>query len=164
MPTFAQIQAEIANILDVPEEQMTEEQKAAWDAYADELGNMQADKIDAYSQARRLGLAQADDIEEEGKRLIAKARAMRNSFARSDKYVLFHMEANGEKKISGKHYSISRRENTFVNVKDENVLPAEYVRTTVTTAPDKAAIKAALKDGVEVPGAELAKSYSLQVA
>ena len=163
MATFADIQQEIANILDVDPNEMTEDQKAAWDAYAAELGNQEAEKVDGFGQFRTLQNARADALEAEGKRLIARSRSIRNNLGYLDNRYMTTMQAHGMKKISGDLYSISLRASDVVNVTDMDVLPAEFLRVKTVVDPDKVRIKDALKQGQEVPGAELKKSYSLRV-
>ncbi len=46
---------------------------------------------------------------------------------------------------------------------DESATPDEYIRVTVTKKPDKNAIKAAIKDGVDVPGWRIEKSRSMSI-
>jgi hypothetical protein len=51
-----------------------------------------------------------------------------------------------------------------VVVDDEYAIPTHYLRIVPsTTAPDKVAIKEALKDGLEVPGARLTQSLKLNI-
>ena len=40
MPTFETIQEEIAGMLSIPDDELTDEQRAAMDAYLDELGKL----------------------------------------------------------------------------------------------------------------------------
>lgn len=46
---------------------------------------------------------------------------------------------------------------------DESATPDEYIRVTVKKEPDKKAIKAAIKSGVDVPGWRIEKSRSMSV-
>lgn len=164
MPSFSTIEAEISNILDVSPDDMDEEQKALWSAYAAELGNQEADKVDRYGQFRNLESARADALEAEGKRLIARSRSIRNNLGYLDSRYVVTMRKHRLKKISGELYAISLRATDIVNVTDMNVLPAEYIRVKTTTEPDKLAIKDALKQGIEIPGAMLEKSFSLRIS
>ena len=164
MPTFADIQQEISNIMDIPLEQMNEEQTKAWNAYADELGVAQEEKIDGYGQFRRLELASADALEAESKRLAAKAKAKRGNVAWLDNYYMRNMQANGEKKIRGQLYTLSIRKSEAVQVSDLSVLPEKYVTIRTESTPNKTAIKAAIKAGIEVPGASIVHNFSLNVA
>lgn len=70
--------------------------------------------------------------------------------------------------LDGKAFSSPRCEISFrpserVNVIDESMIPKEYVRYKTTEAPDKKAIKAALKEGNSIPGAELIQRKNIQV-
>lgn len=49
MPTFNEIQQEIAGMLSIPDEELTPEQREAMDAYIDELAKLEADKVDGLS-------------------------------------------------------------------------------------------------------------------
>lgn len=50
-----------------------------------------------------------------------------------------------------------------VNVIDETLIPALFVKEKITKSVDKVAIKNAIKDGKDVPGAEIVQSYSLVI-
>jgi hypothetical protein len=65
MPTFNEILEEIDNILSVPDDQLTEEQKAAFEGYANELAEQEAEKIDAFVQFIRSRQAKIDYLKEE---------------------------------------------------------------------------------------------------
>ena len=51
--------------------------------------------------------------------------------------------------------------NKSVEIKDEDEIPLEYIKTETKTSPDKSAIKSALERGEEVPGAALLKTDRL---
>ena len=84
-----------------------------------------------------------------------KARFM----ARADtkkRLVLEALERAGIKKIERSEFTVSiRAVPPSVVIENDALLPVNFVRTTVTTAPDKAAIKEALTSGNDVPGAKL---------
>ena len=50
-----------------------------------------------------------------------------------------------------------------VSIDDEKALPADFVVETVTTKPDKTAIKKAIQSGQEVSGASLVENRNLQI-
>jgi hypothetical protein len=58
---------------------------------------------------------------------------------------------------------INFRKSESVEVEDVNALPSLYKVVKVTEQADKAAIKAALKDGVEVAGCSIATHRNLQI-
>lgn len=58
---------------------------------------------------------------------------------------------------------ISFRNSEAVEITDESEIPAEYMREKVQTAPDKTAIKEALKSNFNVPGAILVQNKNIQI-
>lgn len=50
-----------------------------------------------------------------------------------------------------------------VNVIDETLIPSLFIKEKITKSVDKIAIKNAIKEGKEVPGAEIVQSYSLVI-
>jgi len=109
MPTFNEIQQEIAGMLSIPDEELTPEQREAMDAYMDELAKVEADKVDGFGQFLKIQAALADACKEEAKRLIAKAKAAEASLARLKEHYTFTLRSNGLKKVSGNAYTISVR-------------------------------------------------------
>lgn len=166
-PSFDHIQQEIANMLDVPDDELSEDQKRLMDLYLDELGQQEASKVDAFSGFIRKQAAIAEAMKEESQHLANKARAIQNKIDSMKRHYLAVMQQHGLKKISGEIYSIGVRENTRVEVKDLEALKAMdnplYLKTEITYKPDKGTIKEALKDGLEIPGCSLEKSYSLNI-
>lgn len=64
--------------------------------------------------------------------------------------------------LNGLQCSMSLRQNAAsLMIDDEALIPEEYVRSVVTTSPDKLAIKAAIADNIAVPGCHLEQSVSL---
>lgn len=164
MPTFEQIQSEITSMLSIPDDELTPEQRAAMDAYMDELARAESDKVDGFGQFIKLQFALADACKEEAKRLAAKAKAAESRLAYLKELYITSMRTSGIKKISGNAYTISVREADAVAVTVQvETLPEIYRRTKITVEPEKTLIKEALKGGLNIPGCALVKTYSLQV-
>ena len=162
--TFNSLEEEISAMLSVPDEDLTDEQRAAMCEYLDELGTAEAAKIDGFAQFVRLESARADALKAEAQRLANRARTAANRIAYLKMRYMQALQEAGLQRLKGSVYSLSIRGTDVVQVTDDKALPVDYVRTKTIIEPDKAAIKAALKEGQEIPGAELTKSYSLQVA
>lgn len=164
MPNFADIQTEIAAMLDIPDEELTDEQRRAMEEYLSELGEAEAAKVDGFAQFIRLETAGAEAMKEESKRLAAKAKTRENRIAYLKSRYMGAMQEHGLKKISGNAYTLSLRasESVAVTAMVDN-LPPEYVREKVSREPDKLAIRDDLKAGKSIPGCELTKIYSLQI-
>lgn len=163
MPTFEQIQEEISAMLSIPDEDLTDEQRAAMDAYLNELAGQEADKVDAFGQFLRLETARAKALSEESQRLASKARTSKGRLSWLKSRYLDTMQAVGLRKVSGNVYTLSVRNADAVEIDDAWALPDLYVRRKEIVEPDKAVLRESLKAGIDVPGARLVKTQSLQV-
>lgn len=164
MPTFSAIEQEISNMLDIPDEELDEKQRLALDAYLEELGSQEQEKVDNFAQFIRIEGARAEALKTEAARLASKARTAANRIAYLKDRYLDAMQRNGLQKVRGQIYAISVRASDIVIITNEVMLPEQFVTEKTTIMPDKLAIKDALKKGETVPGAKLDKSYSLRVA
>lgn len=64
---------------------------------------------------------------------------------------------------SGVHTLKLRKNPASVNITDSGLIPARFQKITQTITVDKNAIKAELKDGYMVPGAELTQTTRLEI-
>lgn len=121
------------------------------------------DKIEDYCHV--IGQLNADVImlDNEIERLKAKKDAANKGIDRMKAALSAYMQATGKEKEKAGTFSLSFRKSEAVVIKDELALPTEYVKTKTTTAPDKTAIKNAIKSGEVVPGAELQVNHNLQI-
>ena len=162
--TFSQIQDEIRNMLDVPDDELTDEQREVMCSYLDELGGQEADKVDAFGSFLRMESARADALKAEAARLASKARTAADRISFLKGRYLDAMQRNGLRQVRGQVYALSVRATDIVTITNEAILPERFVVEKTTIMPDKMAIKDALKKGEAIPGAILDKSYSLRVA
>jgi hypothetical protein len=111
-------------------------------------------------EALAASIKQAEqEMADRRKRLEKRAEWLRE-------YVRGAMEHTGLKRIECPHFVISLRANPeAVDVFDAAQVPAAFMKTPEPppAAPDKTAIKQALKDGVDVPGARLVRGQRLEV-
>lgn len=94
-------------------------------------------------------------------RLTERKRIITNRKESLKEYLRTNMEASGITKITHPLFTITcGKGKPIVVIDDEKAIPDEFVNVKVTSAPDKAAIAKAIKDGTEVPGAhtEIGKS------
>ena len=126
------------------------------------------DKAQALEFVARGAQAHNSAIDAEIARLTA-LKARRDGVAAGlRKYLLDNMLATGITKIECPLFSIATQKNPVaVDVFDSLLLPEKYMKTPEpkppVAAPDKAAIKAAIQLGQEVPGARLVQSVRLVV-
>lgn len=136
---------------------------------ADTLEGLSGDleqKAVAVAMVARNFDATAVAIKEAEAAMAARRKAIENRSAGLRNYLLACMQSTGIKKIDCPHFTLSVRDNPpAVDVFDAAQIPAEYMRQPEPPppAPDKAAIKEAIKAGRDVPGARLTQGQRLDV-
>lgn len=111
--------------------------------------------------------ALAASIKEAESAMATRRKALENRAASLRAYLLRNMQLAGVQKIEGPYLRMSIKSNpAAVDVFDAAQIPADYMRQPEPPppAPDKTAIKEALKSGVDVPGARLTQSQRLDIA
>ncbi|TWC17126.1 viral Gp157 protein [Pseudomonas sp. SJZ085] len=100
-------------------------------------------------------------IQSQIERLTERKRIITNRKESLKEYLRTNMEASGITKITHPLFTITcGKGKPIVVIDDEKAIPDDFVNVKVTSAPDKAAIAKAIKEGKEVPGAhtEIGKS------
>ncbi|MEH0874613.1 siphovirus Gp157 family protein [Pectobacterium cacticida] len=124
-----------------------------------------ADKLDAaYIHVRNLdGLAKTCD--EEAKRLAERKKSFENRAKSIKQYVLNCLITSGLDKLKTTTNTFTARKGVAsVIIDNEALLPDEMVAVQTLIVPDKKAIKEAIENGVDIPGAHIEiGARSLQV-
>lgn len=107
------------------------------------------------------GMAAAAKAEKE--RLAALQKFYENTYNRLDNALKTAMVATGHDKVETPTMRLSLRRTTATEVDDLDAVPAEFKTTKVELVADKAAIKKAIQQGDDVPGAHLVENVSLQI-
>jgi hypothetical protein len=107
------------------------------------------------------GMAAAAKAEKE--RLAALQKFYENTYNRLDNALKTAMVATGHDKVETPTMRLSLRHSTATEVDDLDAVPAEYKTTKVEVVADKTAIKKAIQQGEDVPGAHLVENVSLQI-
>ncbi len=95
--------------------------------------------------------------------LAERRKAAENRVERLKGFLASAMLTVGRDKVETAKTKISFRKSTQVQIDDEGALPVDFVTTTVTTKPDKTAIKKAIQAGQAVAGAVLVENQNLQI-
>lgn len=106
-------------------------------------------------------------IDAEIERLTALKKQRQKAAAGLRDYLKTHMIATGIQKIEAPLFKIKLQNNPpSVDLYEPDLIPLEYMfqPETPPPAPDRAAIKAAIKAGKEVPGARMTQGQRLVVA
>ena len=104
--------------------------------------------------------SEIERLTNDGKIIAEKLKVLKRGKAKFEEYVSDCMARLDVKEFAGETYKVKRKKPvTVVNIVDEEKLPFDFVnvKKVTTTSPDKKAIKEALQNGEEVPGAELSQ-------
>jgi hypothetical protein len=110
--------------------------------------------------------ATAASIKEAEANMAARRKAMENRAEGLRRYLLGSLQYAGISKVECPYFKIAVQDNPpAVDVFEPALLPSEYMRQPEPPppAPDKAAIKDALKAGKDVPGARLVQGKRLAI-
>lgn len=123
--------------------------------------DVKAEAVACYIKELR---ADAKALKEEEEVLRARRYAMDRKADSLSQYLADCMMQIGRNKVQTSRCALSFRKNSQVQVTDLDLLASheEFMRVK-TPEPDKTAIKAALKNGRIVPGAELITTHNLQI-
>lgn len=100
---------------------------------------------------------------EEEDRLKTKRQATENKVKWLKTYLEDNMKLTGKTKFKSGMFNFSIQKNpASVNITDERIIPDEFL---IQQPPkvDKSSLKEALKNGIEVPGAELKQTEGLRI-
>ena len=121
------------------------------------------EKLEQTALYRKTVAAEAEAIRAEIEALTDRLRAKQKKLLALDGYIGDTMHACGKERLDTARVSLSFRASESVMETDAQLIPAAYWRETVKREIDKAKIKAAIKAGEVVPGAEIVKKQNLQI-
>jgi hypothetical protein len=110
--------------------------------------------------------ASAAAIKAAEKEMAARRKAIENRALNIKTYLQTCMEVAEVSNIECPHFDLSIRKNPpSVDVFEESLIPEEYMTTyeAPPPSPNKAAIKAAIESGIDVPGATMAQAKRLNI-
>ena len=121
-----------------------------------------ANGLESLCKIRARKQADIEALKAEATRMKEKADREARALDRLEDYILSMLKRSGESKINAGTFTVGTRMSNSVWLEpDFNV--AEYMRTTTTIAPDKIAIRDALKNGAVIPGATITTKENLAI-
>lgn len=123
-------------------------------------------KVQQVAYAPKMLDAEAEAIETAANEMMVRAKSKRSRAMNIREYIKTSMEVAGVSKIDCPYFSISIKNNpASVDIFEPSLIPAEYMRQPEPPkpTPDKTAIKAAIKSGIEVSGALLVSGTRLEI-
>ena len=131
-------------------------------ALANARGTFEEKAIATATVSRMLGNT-VEEVSKEIDRLKRLKAHLEHEDGRVKEYLKKAMEMTGTEKVQGISASISFRQSEQTVIDNEEELPEEYITVKTTYAPNKTAIKTAIKAGKEVPGAHIETVKNLQI-
>lgn len=129
-----------------------------------ELEGRIEDKIDAIACYIKEVDSDADAMKAEEQRIAKRRKAAEVRSDRLRQYLMAWMQESGRRKAETARSCVSLRRAESVKVYDDLALPDGFMRQRIENVPDKKAIKAAIKAGEQVPGAEIVSYDSMVIA
>lgn len=102
-------------------------------------------------------------LKDEQVRIQFLVESKEKELKRMDNFINFLMQSFQKDKLETNLYKISYRKSESVEIINEEMIPQEFMKEKTTVAPDKTAIKEALKNWAEVPGATIKINNNLQI-
>ena len=134
---------------------------------ADTLEAMQGDieaklrAVIAYSLELDILATGAKDA---SKRMADRAKVLEGRVDTMRAYALTHMQGVGIGEVSTDEWAAKvAKKPASVQIDEGAILPLQFLRTKMTTEPDKTAIKAAIQAGEVIPGAEIVSGFRLAI-
>ena len=134
----------------------TDEQRAACKAEIEQTIEAQLHKVDSFTRFLSVLDSQIDLADREVKRLKLREMRFASLKERLEQYAIYTLQRQNLRKLDGETSTLSLRVNSpAVEIDNLDAVPPEYKTIRQEIVPDKRAIKAAIKDGMEIPGAHL---------
>lgn len=121
-----------------------------------------ADKVESYCKVIKQLQSDVEMFKGEIDRLTARKKTTENGIDRMKAALLAFLHLSGQDKVKAGTFSVSKATTQAVNITDESAIPCIYL---VEQPPkiDKNGIKAALKAGEEISGAELINNTGVRI-
>jgi hypothetical protein len=121
-------------------------------------------KVEGIGKMLRMLDADVEILKAEEKRLADRRKAIENKQKQIKEYVRYQLEAAGFTEIKSPLITVKVQTNPpAVEITNRDAIPRRFIKTTIVEDVDKNAIKEAIKDGQEVPGAILLQGKSLRI-
>lgn len=150
---------ELQRLLDIEDE--TEEQSALVEYVSGQIEK----KAEGYGNAISYLEDMAGAAKQRAKDITAHAKALENKAARMRDFLKRAMLDSGIMKINTQSHTFSVAATAgSVEIIEPDIIPARFLTVIPEQyVPDKTAIKEAIKNGEEVPGAEIIPGWALRV-
>ena len=164
--TLYEINSQINNLMDIIFDSVDEETGEVDPELMEQLStlNLERDqKLDNIGAYIKNLDAEAKAIKDEIDALKKRLDSKKNKIESLKEYVANDLQYHGDTKKESARVVFSFRKSKAVEITDESLIPKDYIVTKTETRVDKIAIKHAIDECCEVPGAVLVDRVSLQI-
>lgn len=127
----------------------------------EELNAERDKKVEGLALFYKETLAEAEAIKAEADKLAKRAKIAKNKAERLKEYLSFVLRSSETEKFTTNRVKITFRPSEQVVIEDVDKIAKKWLK--VKTEPDKAGIKAALKEGAKIKGAHLETKQNIQI-
>ena len=150
---------ELQSILNEQNGEIIEEQEKEFDHLSEAI----CLKKDSYIYVRENLKSQIEQGKFWIKKFQDKVKSLERHDAQLTQRLLDNMIAMNENVFEGELGKIRRQKSVSVNIINEDAVPDDFKEVVLTTKISKTDIKNALKEGKEIPGAELVESEHIRI-
>ena len=129
----------------------------------DEIQSQMDEKISSIACYIKSCKAMAKALKEEELSLQNRRKAFENKAERLEEYLSTWMLSMNKSKFEDAKCKVSFRPSEAVEVVVEEMIPEEYKVAKIVITVSKTAIKDAIKQGIDVPGAKLVERSNIQI-
>ena len=104
-----------------------------------------------------------DGCDREATRLLDRKKSIQNGIDGLKLNLANSMQVTGKTKFKTEHFNFSFRKSESVEITDQNLIPADYIKIKTTETADKTALKKAIKAGVKIYGVQINERQNLQI-
>lgn len=131
--------------------------------FADTLESLgAAEKVESYCKLIKQLQSDTEMFKGEIDRLTARKKTAENGVERMKAALLTFLQASGQDKVKAGSFAVSTATTQAVFITDERIIPRIYLKEQPPTI-DKTAIKAAIKGGATVDGAQLINNTGVRI-
>lgn len=121
-------------------------------------------KVDGYAVTLEDLRTRAVNAYEKSQQWLLLSKRLTTVVERLEGHMIQSMISFDKLRLPGKEYEATVRQNPpRVVIDDESQIPATYSKQKITLSVDKMAIKEAIKNGMDVPGAHLERDFKLEM-
>ena len=121
------------------------------------------DKLEDYCKLIRQFTTDIEALKLEEARLSKKRERAEKTVERLKGNILFFFDSTGKEKENAGIFTVAVRKSEQVKIIDSDKIPSEYKKIKMEISPDKSGIKAAIKLGKHIDGAEIQINKSINI-